>query len=182
MKSSHRLTLWYHRRHRSVHILLVALPLILMLSAGYLGVRAMALRSADHLTVTITRLVDEPGGRAGSIVYRQTFGRTLASEVEHTLNDKVYVYSLTDSITGHLGGGQPGYPWRYHLAFTWRGLVVETVDVSAWGGAGRFIRSALGLSDLRVREPKEPSPYNGSIILQLYQNSDGAIPSPPPTH
>ena len=171
-----RVTGWYHRRRRSVRILLVALPLILLLSAGYLGVRAMALRSADHLTITVTRMDADTGGPAGSVVFRHTFGHAVASRAEQLLNDDTVAHGLFST-----GGTLPffGSRWHYHLAFTWHGLLVETADYTHDIVPEVYTISALGLPELSTRWAEDRNLQAYSLIALLSDASGVTIPLPP---
>lgn len=162
---------WYRARSRRTRITLAAQLLLILFGGLYGGLREVALRSADHLTVTVSRLTDEPDGRAGSLVYQQTFGRALAADAEHLLND--------ETNTGYVGTSLPSSspPWRYHLSFTWQGILVETADVSTMTFPEMWTISALGLPDLQERWPKDLSTFNASIITQLYNDSGGVIPT-----
>lgn len=168
-----RLADGYRTLSRQTRIFLTALLLLICLGGGYYGVREVALRNADQLTVSVTRLGDGPDGRAGSLIYQQVFGRALAAEAEHLLND--------ETNTGYVGTSLPSSaPARhYHLSFTWQGILVETADVSTMTYPEVWSISALGLPDLQDRSPKVmsyPYTYDSSIIYQLYVDSGGAIP------
>lgn len=103
---------WYRARSRRTRTTLAA-QLLLILFGGLYGVREVALRSADHLTVTVSRLTDEPDGRAGSLVYQRTFGRALAADAEHLLND--------ETNTGYVGTQFPPPPLRGAIICRLRG-------------------------------------------------------------
>lgn len=165
-----RLADWYHGLSRDARIFLTILVLLGCLGGGYFGVREVALRIADHVTVTVTRESDEPDGRAGSVVYQQTFGRTFTAAAEHLLNDETNAGTIGTSLPS------PNPARHYHLSFTFRGLLVETADVSTATFPELWTISALGLPDLQERWPKGTSYPNTSIIYQLYVDSSGAIP------
>lgn len=178
-----RLTDWYQGRRHRTRIRLAALVLFMVLASAYLGVRAAALRSADHLTVTVTRTSISPDGPAGSIVYQQIFGRSLAAQAEHLLNDETTAHlalPLIGKLVGPREGIQPygGRNWHYHLAFTWHGVLVETADVTCDVAPESYTLSALGLPSLWRREPKAPTGGFGSIVEQLVKDSGGSIPPP----
>ncbi|MGH2486643.1 MAG: hypothetical protein ACRDHE_11580 [Ktedonobacterales bacterium] len=171
------MTDWYHRRRRSVRILLVALPLVVLLSAGYLGVRALALRSADHLTITVTRLEADASGPADSVVYRRTFEQALSSRAEQLLNDDTVAHGPFSP----LGGTLPffGSRWHYHLAFTWHGLLVETADYTHDIVPVQYTISALGLPELSTRWAEDSHLQGYSLIEALSEASGVTIPLPP---
>jgi hypothetical protein len=148
---------------------LAALVLMLCLGGSYYGVREVALRIADHLTVTITRSPFSTDGPVGSVVYQRTFGRTLAAEAEHLLNDE------TEPYTHPYGNLWGGHEWHYHLAFTWHGMLIETADVDTMDPPEDYAISALGLRDLQDRQPSAAAPSH-VILGQIIQDSGGAIP------
>jgi hypothetical protein len=121
---------WYRGKRLRARIALVAVPLLLL--ASDLGVREVALHSADHLTITVT----QPSLGADQVVYQHTFGRSLAAEAEHLLNDKttaLWSWPLTmvfhQPSPGSYGTGSHA-TWRYQLTFTWHGMVVEGTERS----------------------------------------------------
>jgi hypothetical protein len=121
---------WYRGKRLRARLALVAVPLLLL--ASYLGVREVALYSADHLTITVT----QPSLGADQVVYQHTFGRSLAAEAEHLLNDKTTaLWSWPLTIVFHQPSpgsyGTGSHPtWRYQLTFTWHGMVVEGTERS----------------------------------------------------
>ena len=169
-----RLTGWYHGLPSDSPIPVVMLLAILLvpvlLGAGYLGIRDLALRSADSMTVTVTRIADGPDGRAGSLVYQHAFGRAVTAQVEHQLND--------ETASGNRQGTSLPVPqsswWQYHLAFSWMGLTVEVADGDTMQIPDRFGFAALGSSF----EAPRLGTY-GSILALIAQASGGAIPIPP---
>ena len=80
-----RMSSWGRKLPRRSRNCLAVLTLCVVLGGGYYGIREVAQRVADHLTVTVTRVSDEPDGRAGSLVYQATFGRPVAAEAENLL-------------------------------------------------------------------------------------------------
>lgn len=178
-----RMSSWCHNRRRPTRIFLVMLTVVVCLGTVYWGTREQAIRVADHVTITVTRTGNGigslpnviPDGPAGSIVYQHTFGRALAAEAEHLLNDETVIPSPFDTS---LGGStlDGGHERHYHLAFTWHGILVETVDVTCEALPEYYTISALGLvAPWQVRSNVGGSPY-GSVIQQLSKDSGGAIP------
>lgn len=170
------LSSWYHGARRHTRALLVAIALLLLIVGCYGGIRELALRSADHVTVTVTRSNDSPDGPHGSLVYQHTFGRPLAAEAQYLLNNETSPPSYLSYLTG-LGGSAlfGGLQWDYRLTFTWHGIVIETADMLAMESPERFSISALGLSDLRPHITKN-NLAGGSIIAQLAKDSGDVIP------
>lgn len=163
-----RLASWYQGMPRQRRIRLVALLLTVVVGGSYWGLREVAIRVGDHMRVTVTRINADAGGPAGSLIYTGTFGSALATEAERLLNDAAWVGFNNE-------GGNLNTPpaWHYHLAFTWRGMLVETVDVDRFGTPLNYSISALG-----VVAPWETIAYQ-DIIQQLAQDSGGAIPLSP---
>lgn len=165
---------WYHGRKRRARILLVAVPLIFVLSLGWWGLRGLALQSADSMTITIVQ--DGKG-----VVYARGFGPTIAQEAQRILNDP----TLAEPNLNLLGFGEVhsgfrayyGPAWNYTLDFKWHGFVVESASMSENGSPETYSISALGLPDPRMFV------FNGakmhSMIDQLAQESHVAIPHSP---
>lgn len=175
-RAYYRLKYWYGRHSVRTRILLVALPLFLLVT--YASVRELALRSADHVTITIIQSnVEQDVGHAG-VVYRQTFGADIAGAAEYLLNDEArpYMDLPTSNVPARLYFGPT---WRYHFAFYWHGFTVEVADMTYSGGAETYTISALGMPDLRVRRWLDNAPVWYAGIRQLAQQSGGAIPLPP---
>lgn len=172
-----RVTGWRQRHHRSIRILLIALPLAIALSASYLSVRELALRSADHLTITVTRLGDDTSGPAGSVVFHRTFGQALAKRAEQLLNDDTIPHGPFDRPGGMLP--YSGAEWHYHLAFTWHGVLVETADLSRTVLPEQFTISSLGLPDISERWAEDRQLNGYSLIGTLSDAAGGIIPLPP---
>lgn len=168
-----RIATWYRARKRPVRIVLALAALALVFSA-YLGVRGVALHSADSLTITIFQ--DGKG-----LVYAHTFGPAVAQEAQRILNDS----SLAEPNLNLLGFGEvrSGYhpyygpAWSYNLDFKWHGLVIESASMTENGSPETYSISALGLPDPRSFV------FNGakmhSLIDQLAQDSHVAIPQSP---
>lgn len=168
-----RIATWYHARKRTIRITLTLVALALVFSA-YLGVRSVALRSADSLTITI--LQDGKG-----FIYAHNFGPSLAQEAQRILNDP----SLAEPYFQFLGYGEVhwgfhpyyGPAWRYTLTFAWHGLVIESASMVENGSPETYSISALGLPDPRAFL------FNGaklhSLIDQLSQDGHVAIPQSP---
>lgn len=170
------LTNWYRGKRRRTRILLAALALCIIVGGVYWGLREVAIRIADHMTVTITRTSPDAGGPTGSIVYQRTFGRSLAADTEHFLNDDTIISTVFTPFQVDGGTLYGGPKWHYHLAFTWRGLLVETVDVTCDHLPSQYMISALGLE-----APWQVWDGTNAVILQLVQASGGAIPAPSAT-
>jgi hypothetical protein len=137
----------------------------------------MALRHADHLTITVTRMEADASGPAGSVVFRRTFGQALASRAEQLLNDDTVAHGMFFP----LGGTLPffGSRWRYHLAFTWHSLLVETADYTHDIVPEQYTISALGLPELNRRWAEDRNLQGYSLIEALSEASGVTIPLPP---
>ena len=172
-----RIAEWYRGKRRRTRMLLAALALMVCLGGIYWGLREVAIRSADHLTVTVTRSALSQDGIEGSVIYQQTFGRSLTADAEHILNDETKVVSPFDWSVGGgiLYGGQN---WHYHLAFTWRGILVETMDVTCDGLPESYTISALGLVAPWAVQSSSSGPQYGSVMELLSDDSGGVIPPP----
>ncbi|HKV85223.1 MAG TPA: hypothetical protein VJN88_11755 [Ktedonobacterales bacterium] len=168
-----RLTGWYRNRRRRTRAVLAALALVICLGGVYYGVREVALRNADHLTITVTP--DAQGHQAP--IYRHTFGPSLTAEAEHLLNNVATPISdfsdLPDNLTGYSGP-----LWHYHLAFTWHGVLIETADMLYDGLFEIYTISALGLPEPHKRTATSSSDRY-PIITSLILDSGFSIPLPP---
>lgn len=136
-----RLSGWYHARRRTARLLLAALPLVILVGLGWWGVRNMALRSADHLTVTITPI----GG--GGVIWQHTFGQKDAQQAQDLLNNRTIA---AGPFSRSYGMVPTGADWHYHLAFTWHGILIETADTRIDIIPEVYAISSLGLPDLGV--------------------------------
>lgn len=173
-----RLRNWYRGKRRGTRILLALLALVVVLGGGYWGLREVAIRSADHVTVTVTDSPFSTEGVVGAIVYQHTFGREFAADAEHVLNDETKVVLPFDWSAGGgiLYGGQN---WHYHLAFTWHEILVETMDVTCDHMPEDYTISALGVVAPWEVESSSKGPHFGSVMDMLSDDSGGgAIPPP----
>lgn len=163
-RTAWRVMAWYRGLSRDRRIGLSALAMLIILGAGYIGIRDVALRTADHVEVTVT-------GPDGQVIFRQTFGQPFTSKAEHLLNDETHPQSENGTSLP-----SPSASQHYHLAFTWEGILVETADVTTDVWPELWFISALGIPDLQTHEPNGNDTYSGSIIRQLYVASSGVIP------
>lgn len=173
-----RITGWYRGKRRRTRILLAALVVLLCMGSVYWGVREAAIRIADHLTVTATcTQTNTACPTVGAVIFQHTFGRTLAADAEHILNDETVSMSPFDFRIGGstLDGGSN---WHYHLAFTWRGILVETMDVTCEALPEYYTISALGLVAPWRVESSSSGLYYGSVMDHLSNDSGGVIPPP----
>ena len=163
---------WYQRRRRRTRLLLAALPLVILIGLGWWGLRNMALRSADHMTVTITRLSADDGGPTGGLVWRYTFGRKQASQAQDLINN----HTVARGPFSRLGGvvPVPGGHWAYHLAFTWHGILIETAYVRLDMAPEFYSLSSLGIPDLDAHWA-----VSSSLLASISPENGVSIPLPP---
>lgn len=175
-----RMMKWYQARSHRTRIILAALLMLFFLGVIYGGVREAALRNADRLVITITRTAESTDGPAGGVVYHQAFGHALTADAQHLLNDRTDAPSYASLLSFPAYNPQvvPGPQWHYHLAFFWRGILVETADMTDDQSPEVYRLSALGLPDLRTRIPSDPRGTGFSILEQLSKDSGGSIPVP----
>lgn len=163
---------WYVRRRRVTRVVMILVPFILV---TYLGARELALRSADQLTITITQL----DAGSTSVIYRQAFGSGLATYTQSLLNDESVSHPRIAWLMSSESHPYYGPAWRYHLAFFWHGLLIETADMTENGGPETYSLSALGIPDLRVRVNDGPQWF--SIVTHIAKASSGVVPLSPYT-
>ena len=160
---------WYQRRRRRTRLLLAALPLVILIGLSWWGVRDMALRSADHLTVTITPL---SGG--GGIVWQHTFGQRDATQAQDLLNDHTIAVGPFPFSRSYGKAPAPGGLWRYQLAFTWHGILIETATVRLDAVPEFYAISSLGIPDLDSHWAN-----NSSLLAAIAPENGVSIPLPP---
>lgn len=171
-RTTGRISGWYRERRRRTRILLIALPLLILVGLGWWGARDMALRAADHLTITITRISADDGGPAGSLVWRHTFGQKQATQAQDLLNNYTTAVGPFSPMRGQVL--VPGGNWRYHLAFTWHGTLIETADVRLDAAPESYAISSLGIPDLDLHWT------DGTSLLATITPDQGiSIPLPP---
>lgn len=179
---------WRERlRWRNMRVWLIGLLLIVLLGGIYMGLREMALRSADHLQVTVTQTFGGPY----QVVYQHTFGRTMATDAEHMLNDETtlawdpsllpilapFVGTSSFNVGTVLTGNHP--IWKYQLTFFWHGLVVESTSTDDSQLPEYFSISSLGLADLHTHRTVNNGFQVYSLVQRLAADSGGAIPTSP---
>ena len=166
-----RLSDWYRERRRGTRVVLIALPLLILIGLGWWGLRDMALRSADHMTVTITRLSADAGGPAGSVVWRYAFGQRQAAQAQDLINNHTAAHGLFSRNYGKVP--VPGGNWAYHLAFTWHGVLIETAYVRLDAAPESYALSSLGIPDLDSHWV-----YNYSLLASIAPENGVSIPLP----
>lgn len=171
----HRLAAWYGRKRMASRLALIALPLMLL--GTYVIARDAALRSADHLTISV--MPEHLGNQTP--IFQRTFGAPLAMDAQRLLND--VATPIAESHLQDLGDNLSNYSgpvWQYHLAFTWHGVVIETADMLYDGNPEFFTVSVLGLPEMKKRSAVSGSAKGRyPILTNLVRDSSGSIPMPP---
>lgn len=166
---------WYQRRQRRARILLVVLPLVVLIGLSWWGVRDIALRSADHMTVTITRLSADDGGPAGGVVWRHTFGQQQAAQAQDLLNNHTVAHGPFSRQYDKVP--IPGGHWSYQMAFTWHGILIETATVRLDAMPESYTLSSLGIPDLASHWTTRAT--NFSLLASITPENGVSIPLPP---
>lgn len=155
---------------------MVALAICVAMAGAYLGLRAVVMRVADHMTVTVSCTQSHDGCVAGEVIFQRTFGWSLTSDAQRRLNGETMPYSSSPyssrMISGIMVGG---LNLHYHFAFSLAGVLVETADVTAESVPEFYIISSLGM-----QQPGSPIGWGAGadIMGQIAQASGGIIPSP----
>lgn len=146
-------------------VLIVSVLLLTVLIGSAYGMHELSLRVADHMTVTIIQTF--PPGPSPT-VFHQTFGRSLAEQMEGLLNDRTSAPKVDPG--GVIGTGE--HPtWEYHFTFTLKGVVLESAWAEYQMEPELYSVSALGIADGQK--------IGWNLIPALCADSHGAIPLPP---
>lgn len=153
---------------------MVALAICVAMAGAYLGLRAVVMRVADHMTVTVSCTQSHDGCVAGEVIFQRTFGWSLTSDAQRRLNGETMPYSSSPyssrMISGIMVGG---LNLHYHLAFSLAGVLVETADVTAESVPEFYIISSLGM-----QQPGSPIGWGQGQIswARLPRQAAGSFP------
>lgn len=164
-----RLKSSYKQAPMTLRALLLALVICVVMAGAYPCLRAVVMRVADHMTVTVSCTQTHDGCVAGQIIFQQTFGRSLTADAQRRLNGETTEYSFRNQ-SAVLDGG---LSLHYHLAFTVLGALVETADVTAEAVPEYYTVSSLGMG---TGAPLVA--WDNSITSEISQDSGGVIPPP----